>query len=397
LIEGGALPLGRIPSDDISLWQSYFESLNSFSSAPTTCVAISNYPDEDYPNEADWVGESRATLREGKQSGCVSQRLYTLGAMDEDRLQIDIVNEYPTSFPDSSRIIVNLHGGMPDGSDSEQEFVTSWDDGYPPRASLSLTAFNSFNKSILYLFSCYGGNSGWWNSGGAIPHFLKHGGLSVVASSTCSFVSPLDDKGNVIKGSALMCAEFFKALDAGLSLGEAIKLAKMKTFIAAMKGGPAEFCIAIKEIYQYSLYGAPWATTKPRRDIHTAESNSILDKIRNNATSDTLSNIRAGSDILNKVRQDLRESLGEEGIKYFTHTNDYVMRKLSMDNKLETLSTELEALGLNIGHAHFESVSWSGRKYNLGTLKNERNSSQAAMLLILDDDGNLIAKMEARG
>jgi hypothetical protein len=73
------------------------------------------------------------------------------------------------------------------------------------------------------------------------------------------------------------------------------------------------------------------------------------------------------------------------------------MGKLSQSGNLEKLTSELDALGFDIRQGNFESVSWAGHSYNLGTLRQENKPDQAGILVILDDDGNLIAKMEARG
>lgn len=390
VIEGGLLALGRIPSDDLTFWQSYFKSLETFSPTPIACVAISNYP----PN---WIEETRATLSNGRDSGCMSQSLYTLGALDDDDIEVDMSNDAPQDFAEGSRIIVNLHGGFPQDYAPVQELTTD-----NPNYSLELTSFSSFPRSILYMFSCYGGNSGWWRPGGVIPHFLKNGGIAVIASSSVSFVSNLDEEENIVRGSALMCAEFFKNIDAGLTFGEAIKIAKMKTFLAAMndltaEDNPANFCTAIKEIFQYSLYGAPWATVTPRAKAAAVGSSSILDSIRSGSAGSTLSNVRAGSALLDQVRKELYNSIGDEGIKHFSNTNDYVIGKLAQEGKLNQLSNEIDALGFDINQTSFESISWAGRGYNLGTVKDENDPNRIAMLLILDDDGNLIAKMEAKG
>lgn len=386
VIEGGILALGRIPSDNLEFWQSYFQSLESFSSAPIACIAISNYP-------PDWINETRATLTNARNSGCMSQSLYTLGALESD--DIDLSNDAPEDFADGSRIIVNLHGGFPEDSEPTQELTTN-----NPNYSLQLTSFNSFPRSILYMFSCYGGNSGWWRSGGVIPHFLENGGIAVIASSSVSFVSVLDEDVNIVRSSALMCAEFFKNIDAGFTFGDAIKLAKMRTFMAALDdldSAPWLFCVAIKEVFQFSLYGAPWATVNPRPIKEATGSSGILDKIRSGGASNTLSAIKAGAETLNQVREALHKSLGEQGIKYFSNTNNYVIGKLTKNGKLGELSSELGDLGFDINYAHFESVSWSGKSYTIATLRDENKPNQAAMLLILDDEGNLITKMEAKG
>jgi hypothetical protein len=392
VIEGGIIPLGRIPSDDLSFWQHYFESIESYTPAPTACVAISNYP----PN---WVVESRAALSEGKNSGCMSQTLYTLGALDDGDLDDDILNDGPVTFAEGSRIIVNLHGGLPQNGEPTQELTTDH-----PNYSLQLTSFSSFPKAILYLFSCYGGNSGWWKPGGVIPHFLSNGGIAAIASSSVSFVSALDENENIVRGSALMCSEFFKNIDAGLTFGEAIKLAKLKTFMAAMEDFNAQqhpefFCIAIKEIFQYSLYGAPWATVKPNDNAPKkfANSNSLIDKIRSGQASNTITSTRAGSSTLDQIRKQLNDNLGMEGIKYFTHSKNYVVAQLSKNGKLEQLTNEISSTGFDVNQANFESVCWLGHRYNLAILRDEKKPNQTGMLLVLDDAGNLIAKMEAKG
>ena len=391
VIEGGILPLGRIPSDDITFWQSYFDSLDSFKANPVACVAITNYPQI-------WMDETRAALAKAKDFGCMNQSLYRLDAPDGSEMDADILDGIPDYFVEGSRIIVNLHGGLPQDNLDVQEFSSD-----SPSSPFRLTSFKRFPQAILYLFSCYGGNSGWWRSGGVIPHFLGNGGVAAVASSTISFVSQLGIRKDIVGGSALMCAEFFKNIDAGLTFGDALKAAKMKTFMAALndlQSEPILFCRAIKEIFQYSLFGAPWGVLNSACtsvENESGSSSGILGRVRARSTSNTISAVRAGSEELNKIRKQLNESLGDEGVKYFSRTSSYVMDSLSKNGALESLSNELSLMGYDISHAIFDSVRWADHHYNLVTLRSKTSSKQVGMLLILDDSGNLIAKMEAKG
>ena len=388
-IEGGFIPIGRIPSDEINMWKSYFKSIERSPSIEVSCVAISNF-------DQVWIDETKATLAETRNSGCANQSIYTLGALDNDDLDYQISNEEPKYFLEGSRIIVNLHGNLPSEDQATQVLVT--DD--PENYNLVMTSFDDFSKSVLYLFSCYGGNSQWWQRGGVIPHFLNHGGMAAVASSTCVWCSP---SGEVMPGATLLCVEFFKSIDEGLTFGESLKLAKLKTFEAAMQVRaeyPWLFCMAVKEVFQFSLFGAPWARINhdiQNQTIQNKSSTRILDKVRVGNLNSALSAVRSGLSEINRVRSELHKTLGKEGIQYFSQTSNYVMNHLRKNRTLNEFTNELNSMGLDFEDASFETIVWEKQSYNLVSVRNEKKRNQVGSLMVLNNKGSLLAKMKVKG
>ena len=381
----GVVPVGRIPFDDFSDWKSYLErEVSCTNPFDASWVAVSDASES-------WVWECKTVFDNIKVDSllcCVPDEAeeFVERCADGDGLE------------EGTRLLVNLHGGWPTEGRSQ---ILVDNDGNP----FDITDIKNFSSSTLFLFSCYGGNSGWWNSTGAIYNFFVNGGVAAVASSTsvwCSDPSE-SEQGEVPPGAVQLCAEFFRATNEGMNLGEALNYAKIKTMADAIARAESWFfCKAVKEVLQFSLYGAPWLyltqTQKNPTQPSIAQSknaSSMLDKVRNGLS---LNQIRSqgGGDLLGEIRERLMASIGPTGVDFFSQTREYALKTLQNKGSFEQLQAQLDVEGFNIYESHFELISWGGTTQQILTVSGAEDVDNQLMVF-LDEAGSIIKSMKMKG
>jgi hypothetical protein len=381
----GVVPVGRIPFDEFEQWKAYFERENQAISAnDASWIAVSDSSDA-------WVWECKTVF----DSLDVDSRICCVPDETDEFVEVCAST---SGLPAGTRLLVNLHGGWP-GDGQSQILVDN--DGNP----FDLTDIKQYPDSVLFLFSCYGGNSGWWTSEGAIYNFFMNGGVAAVASSTSVWCSDPSESqnGEVPPGAVQLCAEFFQATNEGMNLGDALNYAKMKTMTDAIGRGESWFfCKAMKEVLQFSLYGAPWMhlndvqAQRPTASLGgTKSQGSLLSQVRSGSALNQI-RTRVGTGILGEIRERLMTSLGDAGVNFFSQSSQYALEALRKANKLEVLETTLNAEGFNVHEANFELISWGGTTQQLLTVpSNEDLNFQ--LMVFLDEAGSIIKRIKMKG
>jgi len=381
----GVVPVGRIPFDEFEQWKAYFDrEVQAISANNAYWVAVSDPSDS-------WVWECKTVFENLDVDS-------TICCVPDETDKFIEVCANSRGLPAGTRLLVNLHGGWP-GNGQTQILVDN--DGNP----FDLTDIEKYPDSVLFLFSCYGGNSGWWTPDGVIHNFFVNGGVAAVASSTsvwCSDPSESED-GEMPPGAVQLCAEFFQATNDGLNLGDALNYAKMKTMADAIGRGESWFfCKAMKEILQFSLYGAPWLylnelqAKRPPANAGSAKSQtSLLAQVRSGST---LNQIRSqvGTGILGQIRERLISSLGSAGVDFFSQSSKYALENLGKIGALERLHATLESDGFNVFEANFELVSWGGSTQQVLTVPSN-DDLNFQLMVFLDEAGSIIKRIKMKG
>jgi hypothetical protein len=377
----GVIPVGRIPFDDLASWQNYFNCVEKkFIKSKTNLIAISD-------STTDWQWECSAVFDHLGVNGdlkCIPDDLsnFLLNCAENNGLQ------------PNSKLIINLHGGPP--NEYQQIFVDNVGNPFNP------LEIGKFPNSLLFLYPCYGGNSGWWEKG-VIPSFLKNEGRAVIASSTMVYCSSPEEDGLIGPGAVQLCAEFFDKISKGYSYGESLNYAKSKTLTDALNSeNDWLFCKALKEIIQFSLYGAPWLTEQSsdkikENELLQADSKlSLLDQIRNH---DLALEINSDSPIslLDKIRNELRIKMINKAEEYEC-SNAYVLNKLGNLDHFKSLKTQLSDDGYDSDDSVFDMVIKDNNVFHMVTIPSQNfEKNRSSILLILDSEGRLIKSYKTKG
>lgn len=381
----GVVPVGRIPFDEFEQWKAYFDrEIQAVSMNDAYWVAVSDPSDS-------WMWECKAVFESLDVDSTICR------VPDEtDEFVAECANSM--GLPSGTRLLVNLHGGWP--GDSQTQILVD-NDGNP----FDLTDIKQYPDSVLFLFSCYGGNSGWWTPDGAIYNFFVNGGIAAVASSTSVWCSDPSESldGEVPPGAVQLCSEFFQAANEGMNLGDALSYAKMKTMADAIGRGESWFfCKAMKEILQFSLYGAPWLhlnELQAKRPVASTggvkSQTGLLAQIRSGSA---LNQIRSqvGTGILGEIRERLISSLGSAGVDFFSQSSKYALENLGKIGALERLHTTLESDGFNVYKANFELVSWEGGTQQVLTVPSN-DDLNFQLMVFLDEAGSIIKRIKMKG
>jgi hypothetical protein len=380
----GEIPVGRIPFDDFSQCQKYLESIEVHSAnSHKNWWGISEDLD-------DWVWECRAILEELEVT-------YSIDRVDGDDTQFHSLRSKLNCLPPGTRLLLNLHGSLPNKDPDSQQFTPGL--AHNSHQKIDLSQIADATNSFLFLFACYGGNSKYWQSFGAIPHFLSVGGVAVIAASTSVWCTQESDLPNEIApGAARIAYEFFAASAQGIPVGDALIIAKANTLLRALDmEEPWLICKTIKEIVQFSLYGAPWAPLESKSTSppsSTPKVGSILDQVRSGmgVNSNLQKNIANG--LLSQVRSRLYESLGD-GADFFILSRQHTLERFVANPAFNVWKNQVEAEGFNLEEGLFESVIWGENVLNLVTLSSVNQDHD--LVVILDDVGNLIRSLDAKG
>ena len=382
----GALPVGRIPFDESRLWQSYLDRIerNELGNDPEW-LAITDSSDE-------WMWECETVL----SSLSVSGNVIALPNEEIDELDGGMGLNH---VPRGARLLINLHGSLP--SDTEhQAFSDNYGNSYRLAEELK------FPEASLFLFSCYGGNSRWWKTG-AIKNFFEQGGALAIAASTavwCTEPSETDSKAPP-PGAVQLCYEFFNAVEIGIPIGEAFCIAKMNTIKSALDSGTDWlFCKSMKEIVQFSLYGAPWLTLNSSNSRDTDNQprpakakTRLIDTIRQGIVDRQIQE-KSTNRLIDSIREKLNQSLGKE-CEFFKATTEYVAQNLQNNEALTALQKELRTDNFELSDTKHESFLRNGNRYYWTTmLATGPQSQQHELSVLLNANGDVVKsfKLKAR-
>lgn len=384
----GIVPVGRIPFDNFIEWKDYLLGIES-----------TNFPEQGEwvsiasQENRDWGKECEAVLQSLNQSG----RFYVV-PHDWEQLLTDLSSQ---GFKPGTRIQVNLHGGKPPKNDplGKQYFVSL----VPPGSStgFDLSETQPYPQSIMFLYACYGGNSGWWNSG-FMPEFFKGGGCALIASSTSVWCSSHFEEyaPNLPPGAVEICAEFYRSIDTGLSLGDALTVAKAKTLSNSLEiAGGIDFCKTLKEVCQFSLFGAPWFAPSGKassvvKKTEPKSTSSILDSIRSGGRISR--NLASASGVLSQVRERLHRSLGS-GAEYFTLSRQSVIEAYRSTGALENISNSVRSAGFEFESSSFESLVVNGKEFQIAISPSNNKDSSDQLMVVIDEEGQILKTFQTKG
>lgn len=383
----GIIPVGRIPFDDFSTWKNYLLEIESVSSTEIP----------------DWIAiASQENLDWGKECEVVLQNLNKKGNLyvvphDWERLLSD---QESRGFKPGSRVQVNLHGEPPKSDHLKSQLFGS---KAPPGeyTTFDLSDAKPYPNNIMFLYACYGGNSGWWHTG-FIPEFFRGGGCALIASSTSVWCSSHFEEyaPNLPPGAVEICAEFFKSLDSGLTLGDALTVAKATTLSNSLEvAGGLDFCKTLKEVCQFSLFGAPWFT--PNKSVSATNKSegskrvgSLLDSIRSGSRINR-SGINSSS-ILSQVRERLHKSLGS-GAEYFTLSRQSVIDAYRNVGVLEKISNSVRSAGFEFESSNFESLELNGIQLQIAISPSSNKDSSVELMSVIDGQGQILKTYKSKG
>lgn len=380
----GEIPVGRIPFDDFSQCQQYFEQIdNCLTPSEKTWWAISEDSD-------DWAWECRAILNQ-------LQVNHRLDRVDGNDIHFRELLTRLNQLPEGTRLLLNLHGSLPSKEPSSQIFTP--DLSHNAHQKLDLSLVDDATNCILFLFACYGGNSKYWQSFGAIPHFLSVGGLGVVAASTQVWCTQESDiPGEIAPGAAHIAYEFLSMISEGVSLGEALIAAKANTLLKAFSiEEPWFICKTIKEVIQFSLYGAPWVCLEPKSlsvSSGASKGGSLIDQVRSGrgVASNLQKSVVGG--LLSEVSSRLLESLGD-GADFFVLSRQHALQRFVVNPAFNSWKNQVEQDGFSFEEGLFEAFVLGNNVLNIVTLPSSNHEQE--LMVILDETGNLIKSLEAKG
>lgn len=390
----GHVPVGRIPFDDFDVWTEYLLSLESIDrNSSGEWIALSNF-------DAHWVNECRALFN--KVGGDDFGSVY---AIPDELNQID--GKYKgKGFKPSSRVIINLHGGIPEDIGSDQKFSTEY---VPPQKHTMVdpAEYGPYPGSIVFLFACFGGSSKWWETG-FIAKFFQSRGLSILASSNTVWVTDLDDTDCSKPSSVKLSAEFFMAIEKhGMSLGNAFSYAKQTVLADALQEtDPRYFFKVLKEILQFSLYGAPWVvpadyqagashdTSATSLTGTLSVGGSVLDRIRSGSG---LQAARQKNTLLSDVRQRLQKSLGPDGVAYFGLNNGHFLETLKESGRYATIAQGAGVAETSMMNARFGVLGINGRSYLSAEIDDSTSGFNQKIMIFLDEENQVVKTFKSKG
>ena len=353
----GIIPVGRVPFDDPQLWRDYLERSRIIRNNKShEWIAISD-------SSENWVWECRTVLN----SLGVAGELLSLPEEYEEEPENDgngrrgELSIHPLQR--GARMMINLHGGAP-RSGSEQSFYDNYGNDY------GLPKEVDYQDASLFLFSCYGGNSYWWEDG-AIKSFLVKGGILAIAASAAVWCSDPDETAGdgPPPGAVQLCFEFFKFVDMGIPIGDALSMAKMATMKSALESDDDWlFFKAFKEIVQFSLFGAPWvafganADSNRRAESEQGASNmSLLDRVRSRSSAPRAASQQGGR-LIDEIRSALKLSLGQSCELYSLSATEFT-HHFNSARKPEVLKAQLAEFGLQMSATRVDRLSRNGKQY----------------------------------
>ena len=383
----GVVPVGRIPTDNPDIALSYLSALRlpRKSGAPSwICVSATN---------ADWMSESEAVLRHvGANAAIVTAPQATERTLS---YQASL-----SKFSDrliGSNLVVNLHGAAP--TKGARQLLIGDPQG-PPYVDLS--DLGDVAHSTSFLFSCHGGHSGWWEDG-IVGTFLAARARAVVASSGSVFTTdlsrPIGSIGAHPPGAVQLCASFFDKINDGLNYGQALMMAKSETLIDAIELGPEAFAFALKEVTQFSLFGAPWATPfygvdNEAREFQSpeirAEPTRLIDRVRSGAGAP--SQFSASVGILNRMRDTLRERLGGD-VFYANHNLSLSNIRSQASQFPDKVISSLSSLHITIDDLSCDNLEISGNQFYLFC----DSPSGSGYATLMDRAGHVLGRYNLKG
>ena len=381
----GAKPLSicRIPSDDPEVWDAVLgRSLDSIEDT-ASYLSIS-------AEESAWLWECSQAL-DGLALGG-TKKTFSLPAM-RDRLSETI--RQGSGCQEGTRIVINLHGG-----EATEEGRQIFSPGYYEGILHEFDAMElaPFRSATVFLFACYGGQSGWWKNG-FIREFFGGGGKAIVAASSPVWcASP--EEGSPPFGAVDLCRRFFLAAEDGNTLVQSLNIAKLGAIQSAVDRGYAPgICKTIAEVLKFSLYGSPFArlagdATTAVGGASSSRPNSVLERSRQRLAAGQSG--RRATENLNRARSRLSLALGERAA-YFRVNRDQAVTELRQAGIYERVAANLADHGAVMGQVEFEVVHLRDARYHLANFVPEGARSRAPELAILDSDGHLLRKYQAKG
>lgn len=385
----GVVPVGRIPTDDPDVALSYLSALKlpGKSGRPFwLCVSAA---------DAEWMSESESVLRYVGANATFA----TAPTATERTLSYHASLAGLSDRLIGSNLIVNLHGEAP--GNGRRQLLIGDPQGLP---YVDLADLGNVAHSTSFLFSCYGGHSGWWEDG-IIGNFLAARARAVVASSGAVFTTdltrPSGSFGAYPPGAVQLCASFFEKIHSGFNYGQALSIAKSETIIDAIELGPQALAIALKEITQFSLFGAPWAKpfysddnefTQLQRSVTRNEGKSLIDRVRSGVGAS--SHFSASAGLLNRMRANLRERLSTDVFYGHHHLSASRLKNQRSQIPIEVISS-LSTLHTELDDLVCDSVEVSGNLFYIFSDASSSRSKDHATLM--DSAGHVLGRYNLKG
>ena len=388
-----SVPVGRIPSSNAAvILQTLLEAPATTDPAKSFAFGVS----ADYWSEATQaiVGQFTNSVQKTRiisgpqESDFPKAGILASPDWSEDDLRTELSN---TSLPAGAVLLFNVHG-----SPDEAVWVGDGDEGCPE--ILRNDTIQSFNQSILLTEACYGGALGY-DEPSIAESFFDHGGKAFVGCSVIAWgsvnASLTGSPTQNLCGADLIALHFFKALQQGKNLGDALTSAKLAT----ISGHPEEDQIAQKTVLSFNLFGAPWhalkTTSSLYRPPHRQEQNgSILDQIRNRRTEETADDL---NDSLQSIRDSYRQRLPNPS-QWFLIESQEALARLNQFKDKSKIDAFLSTMHVSFDECDFETLQLNDDIFFRIAGKSVKHSNAVhQFMLVMDQAGQLTKTLTTKG
>ena len=198
----------------------------------------------------------------------------------------------------------------------------------------------------------------------------------------------------------MIAVEFIRSVRSGQPVGDALTAAK--SAIGADDADLDEH--GLKTILSFNLYGAPWhvfADAPARNSRPPVVSESVLDRYRKSRESAGTSRA-TGSDLLERIRRDSRESLSESDRRFLIGRDEAreTFRRFRDSERIDRMLSEWQA---SLETCRFEALRKAGRtRYRIsggGRTVGDAGDPGIPHLfsIVVDHDGTLLKTLVSKG
>ena len=287
-----------------------------------------------------------------------------------------------------SLILFNVHG-----SADEPHWVGEGGNGYV--RIFEPGTVSDFNSALLVSEACYGGAMGY-DSPSIVEQFFADRGQSFVGSSTIAYGAP----STPISAADTIAMHYVKGLYAGLSQGEALKLAKLE----ALTEDPLSVEVGLKTVLSFNLFGAPWqllirplptSSVSPSQGSAVSRpTDSILNRVRSNLPASSAS---SGSDTLNKFRDQYRARLPPRN-RQFLLESESVLKKLHEFRDFSKINEMVEAWGGSLDDSKMDFVSAGNTEgFRLFCHSKIATKAKKTLIISINKSGHLTKTVVSKG
>lgn len=277
-------------------------------------------------------------------------------------------------------LFFNVHGGADEprwvGESEDGNYVDIFQPG----------TIADFNSAILLSEACYGGAM-FYEETSIVEHFFANGGNSFVGSSTIAYGA----RATPLSAADLIAKHYINSLYAGLSQGEALKLAKLE----ALTDDPLSFEYGLKTALSFNLFGAPWQTLTrlpakpiPNLSIQTSatrKTTSVLNRVRGNLGAPEI----IKSETINKIRDNYLNRLPPRNKQFMVEKHE-ILAKLREFRDYSQIIKELDECHVDLENAHLDFVSAGDFKaYRLFCQTGSGSMSKKSLVLMINSQGQM--------